>query len=146
MLLYLEILIIHTPQEHLIREAVGEFTHSIDRSLKKKCTHDTTIRLPFRHDIFHYLFKDKDKNNLQLHDFDSNYFPYGWNQWYRRYGDSDSASYCGRAIAFPIRIECYSQWTRQTGFMKLTDGTVQPKPKTFTEMIRVHICKVNISM
>ena len=132
------------PQEDLIRDAVGQFTYNIDRSLRKGCTCNTTIRLPFRHDIFHYLFKDKDINDLQLNDFDSMYFPYGWSQWYRRYGNSDNASYCGRAIVFPIRIECYLQWTRQNGFIKLTDGTVQPKPKTFIEMIRIYICKANI--
>ena len=104
---------------------------------------NTTIRLPFRHDVFRYLFKDKDKNNLHINDFDSNYFPYGWNQWYRRYGNS---SYRGRTIVFPISIDCYLLWTRQKGYIKMTDGTVQPKPKTFTEMVRVHICKVNISM
>ena len=43
------------PQEHLIREAVGQFTHSLHRSLRKKCTQNTTIIIPFRHDIASYI-------------------------------------------------------------------------------------------
>ena len=134
------------PQEHLIREAVGQFTYSLHRSLRKKCTQNTTIKMPFRHDIYRYLFKDKDTDNLQLHDFNTNYFPYGWEQWYRKYGSSDHARYSGHTIVFPIRIDCKLEWTRQTGFMKMMDGTMQTKPKTFTEMIRIKVCKVNVHM
>ena len=132
------------PQDHLVREAIGQFTYYIEKSLVTGCINYTTIRLPFRHDIFHFLFKDKDIDNLQLHDFDTNYFPHGWNQWCRQYGNSGDASYCGRTIVFPIRIECYLQWTQRNSFIKLTDGTVQPKPRTFREMIRIYICKANI--
>ena len=132
------------PQEHLIREAAAQFTYSIDRSLRTECIRNTVIRLPFRHDIFRFLFKDKDTDKLQLTDFTTEYFPYGWNQWCQQYSGSDGLMYCGRTIVFPIRIRSYLQWTKPNSFVKLTDGTIQPKQRTFIEMIRVYIRKNNI--
>ena len=32
------------------------------------------------HTLFCYLFKDNAEKNLHLHNFDSNYFPYAWDQ------------------------------------------------------------------
>ena len=46
-------------------------------------------------------------------------------------------------IVFPIKIQCYLQWTRPKGFVKNNDGTVTPKQRTFIEMLRVYIVKAN---
>ena len=129
------------PQEHIIKEAVGHFTLAIDKSLRVDCIRNTTLRIPFRHDVARFLFKNKDE--LTQDDFNSDYFPYGWNQWYRKHGDGDSVRYYGRTIVFPVRIECYLQWTRPNGFVMNTDNTVTPKQQTFVEMLRVDIVKTN---
>ena len=129
------------PQEYVVREAVGNFTLAIDRSLRVACTKNTILRIPFRHDVVRYLFQDK--HELTLSDFDNNFFPYGWNQWYQQHGSPTNATYCGRTIVFPIRIKCYLQWTRPNGFVKNSDNTIQPKRQTFIEMIRVYIVKEN---
>ena len=64
------------PQEHVIRESVGNFTLAIDKSLRLECFKKTILRVPFRHDV-RFLFQDKQELNLD--DFDNDYFPYGWN-------------------------------------------------------------------
>ena len=35
------------PQEHLIREDIANFTHSVDRSLRIACIKNTVLRIPF---------------------------------------------------------------------------------------------------
>ena len=127
------------PQEHVIRDSVGNFTVAVDRSLRKHCFINTVLRIPFRHDVVRFLFHDKDE--LTLEDFNNDYFPYGWNQWYKQHGNS--GQYYGHTIVFPIRIACYLQWTRPNGFVKNSDGTVRPKQCTFIEMLRVYIVKSN---
>ena len=129
------------PQEHVVREAIGHFTLAIDRSLRVACFKNTVLRIPFRHDVVRFLFQDKDE--LTLGDFNNDYFPYGWNQWYQQYGSSTNACYYGRTIVFPIKIQCYLQWTQPKGFVKNNDGTVTPKQRTFIEMLRVYIVKEN---
>ena len=81
---------------------------------------------------------------MNLDDFDNDYyFPYGWNQWYRKYGRTAHARICGRTIIFPIRMTCYLDWTQRNGYVRTADGTLQQKQRTFTEMIKVHIVKEN---
>ena len=113
------------PPEYVIREAVGNFTLAIDRSLRVACFKNIVLRIPFRHDVVRYLFKDKVK--LTLGDFNTEYFPYGWNQWYRQHGGSTNASYAGHTIVFPIRIQSFLEWTGCNGFVQDNDGTMTPK-------------------
>ena len=80
---------------------------------------------------------------MTLDDFNSDYFPYGWNQWYRKHDDGDNVRYYGRIIVFPVEIKSYLQWTRPNGFVMNTDNTITPKQQTFVEMLRVDIVKTN---
>ena len=129
------------PQEHVIRESVGNFTLAIDKSLRLECFKKTILRVPFRHEVNRFLFQDKQELNLD--DFDNDYFLYGWNQWYRQYGRTAHARICGHTIVFPIRMTCYLDWTRRNGYVRTVDGTLQQKQYTFTEMIKVRIVKEN---
>jgi len=56
---------------------------AMHRSLKADCTKQTIIRIPFRFDVFRFLFGCKRKA-LYLHDFDPRYFTDRWYQWYKR--------------------------------------------------------------
>ena len=129
------------PEDCTIREAVGNFTSAMDKSLRKSCIITNILRIQFRHDVFRFLFGDK--TELALGDFDEQYFSLGWNQWCRQYGTDDNPSYYGHSIVFPLKVHSYLQWTRQNSFMKLPDGTVQQKQRTFLEMIRVDVIKEN---
>ena len=113
----------------------------MDSSLRKSCIRTTILRIHFRHDVYRFLFHDK--TELVLGDFDEQYFPLGWNQWCRQYGTDDNQSYYGHSIVFLLKVHRYLQWTRPNSFIKLSDGTVRQKQKTFLEMIRVDIIKEN---
>ena len=101
------------PQEDLLRDSIADFTHAIDKTLKTDCHKSTVIRIRFHHDILRFLFNHKNLGRLQLEDFDTEFFPYGWNQRLQQYhGESGEAEYYGRGIDFPIKIEPYLNWTR----------------------------------
>ena len=52
------------------------------------------------------------------------------------------ASYHGRTIIFPLEVDCYLRWTGQNNFIKLPDGTVRQKHRTFLEMLSIKkICR-----
>ena len=108
------------------------------------CIKNTIIRIPFRHDVFRFFFKDKDSDKLQLTDFRTDYFPDGWNKWCQQHISSDGVSYSGRIIVFPIKICTYFKWTPRNSFVTNTDGTARRKQRSFIEMIRIYIRKRNI--
>ena len=87
------------------------------------CIKNTIIRIPFQHDVFRFFFKGKDNDKLQLTDFRTDYFPDGWNKWCQQYISSDSVSYCGRTIVFPIKVRPYFKWIPRNSFVTNTDGT-----------------------
>ena len=130
------------PLEETIRESVGRFLAAIDRSLRVKCYRDTTLRIPFSHAVFRYLFRDKTK--LTLRDFSSTYFPSGWDQCYRRFGSDASRNplWRGRCIVFPLDVKCVLRSSKRSSFIK-QDSTYVPKPVVLEEIIRVCITKIN---
>lgn len=129
------------PSDSVIREAVGNFTSTLDRTLRKPCIADTKVKIQFRHDVYRYLFNNK--TELVLDDFDERYFPLGWNQCCKKHG-RDNPSYFGHNIDFPLTVKLHLTWTGRNGFIKLPDGTVLQKPRTFLEMITVTLVKVNL--
>lgn len=126
------------PPDSVIREAVGNFTSALDRTLRKPCITDTKVKIQFRHDVYRFLFHDKIE--LGLNDFDERYFPLGWNQCCKKHG-RDNPSYYGHDIDFPLKVNCYLTWTGRNGFIKLPDGTVRQKQRRFSEMISVTLVK-----
>ena len=131
----------HHPQpQETIRDSVGHFLAAIDRSLRVEYYRDTTLRIPFLHEVFRYLFRHKTK--LTLHDFSSTYFPLGWDQCYRRFGSDASKTplWRGRCIVFPLEVKCVLQSSKHSSFIK-QDGTYVPKPVVLEEIIRMCITK-----
>jgi len=72
------------PQEQTITESVGHILAVIDRSLRVACYRDTVLRIPFSHDVYRFLFKQK--TELTLQDINNTYFPPGWDQYYQQFG------------------------------------------------------------
>ena len=130
-----------TPPDSVIREAVKNFRSAIDRTLRKRCITNTKVKIPFRHDVYRCLFKNK--TELVLGDFDECYFPFGWNQCCKKHG-SNNPSYYGHNIDFPLTVKCNLTWMGRNGFIKLPDGTVRQKQRTFLEMISVTLVKENL--
>ena len=131
------------PEDYIIRESIGNFTMAIDRSLGVACYKDTILGVSFRHDVYRFLFQNKCE--LSLADFKSDYFPHWWNQQYERFGRT-SYIYRGRTIDFPIRTKCYLRWTRHTGFVKDSDGILQPKQRAFVEIVMFDVVKCSCTM
>jgi len=121
------------------RENVARFLHAVEGSLRVGCIRKTVLRIPFRLDVYRFLFSDK--TELYQQDFDEKYFTLGWFQWYRKF---DEFTYCGHAIVFPLKVKCFLQWTKSNGFVKDDNGTLLEKPRTFVETIRVKIFKRNL--
>ena len=70
-----------SPQDDIVREHVSLLNIEIARSLKAYCTKHTNFTLPFRFDVFKFLFKDYNKKKLYSCDFDPRYFTLGWDQF-----------------------------------------------------------------
>ena len=92
------------PEDHIIREPIGNFTVAIDMSRSEGYCRDTTLRVPFRHDVHNFLFQNKQE--LSLGDFESKYFPFWWNQHHECYG-TINYTYHAHDICFLIRTKCY---------------------------------------
>jgi len=144
---------------------------AMHRSLKADCTKQTILRVPFRFDVFKFLFGCK--RLLYLHNFDPKHFTGRWYEWHKRSSkdskdqydlddsESDSESDCssdsetavdndcdpnytyfGHAIVFPLRVKCRLHWS-PSGFTRNSDGTYSPKARTFVEILRVQVVKKN---
>ena len=66
------------PQEQTIKERIDRFITAVDRSLRRDLTIETNFTIPFSHDVYRYLFQNK--TELRLTDFNTVYFPSGWDQ------------------------------------------------------------------
>lgn len=71
------------PMDHVVRSCVAAFVFAVHRSLKADCTKQTILRIPFRFDVFRFLF-GCNRKALYLHDFDPRYFAGKWYQWHKR--------------------------------------------------------------
>ena len=120
------------PQEQTIRESVGCFLAAIDRSLRVACYRDTVFRIAFSHEV---LFKQK--TELTIQDFNSTYFPSGWNQCYQQFG-SINPTWHGRCIVSLLRVKYILRFSNQNSFVKQQDGTFTHKPR-IVEVLRVCI-------
>ena len=130
-----------SPPYRVITDNVSSLVSSIWHSLKLGVNRNCKFSLEFTTDVFNFLFSGKGTTPPNgwgkfygLEDFGSTYFPAGWHVVYDRLGD-------GCRIDFPIRLESKLKWST-TLYSKQEDGTLVPKPKTFTEMICVSLVKV----
>ena len=57
--------------------------HAISKNIEQGSLSDGTVRVQLRHDVYKFLFHDKQQ--LGLEDFDSTYFSTGWEQSLRQY-------------------------------------------------------------
>ena len=90
----------------------------------------------FRLDVFRAIF-GAEKTEFYKKDFPPELFPEHWHIIYSHIGD-------GCQVKFPIYVRARLKWARQT-YMKCADGTMMPKPKTFTEIIHVTLNKIRCS-
>ena len=103
-------------------------------------TVDTDFTILFPHDVYRYIFQNK--TELRLTDFDTVYFPSGWNQCYREYGKTNKTM-CGRCIGFPMKAKLDLRFSSSTSFVKQPDGTFTPKARILEETVKFIFSKLN---
>ena len=103
-------------------------------------TIETNFTIPFSHDVFRFLFKNK--TTLRLTDFDTVYFPSGWDQCYREYGKTQKIMR-GKRIGFPMTAKLDLRLSSNKSFVKQPDGTFTPKPRILEENVKFFFSKIN---
>ena len=130
-----------SPPEHIVRSHAAALYIELARSLKADCLlfKHTVIRLPFRFDVFRFLFGSYNKKCLYFCNFDQHYFGTGWDQWYK---DSVLGKH-GHVIVFPLEAKLLLSRSPPNGIFKNRDGTFTPKPRPLLETLRIQIVKDN---
>ena len=116
---------------------------AIDRSLRAGTTKSTTVKVEFRHDIFKFLFQNKQQ--LTSQDFPSKWFVDGWDQCYfeRRRYNGQHRHYNGYRLIYPITINSkYLVWSKSK-FFKDDNNRIVYKSKVFVEMISFNLRKAS---
>ena len=119
---------------------MDRFRAAVNRSLSVALTLETDFTIAFSHDIYRYLFRNK--TDLMLTDFDTVYFPHGWDHCYREYGRTDTTMR-GRCIGFPMKAKLDLRFSSSKSFVKQPDGTFTPKPRILEENVKFMFSKLN---
>ena len=124
-----------------MQNCVSNFLMEVDYSLRCGSSRKQVINVQFRHDCFHYLFSNCNKQKLYLNDFKPSYFPPGWDQCIKNYETQQNTS--GIRVLFPIKVtSLYIKWMSKGHFLDNT-GLIVKKATTFKEMIKFHVKKEN---
>ena len=128
------------PGLRAINNSVSNLLAEMARSLKSGCIRRCSFSARFRLDAFRYLFEGKGTRssfgqgkNYEKDDFDQRFFPTNWDKVYDHLGD-------GCMVQYPIRICSKLKWSPLV-YHKDGNGILVPKPRTFTEVIMVHVVK-----
>ena len=84
------------PTKDLIREYTHNSIHAIDKTLIRGSDRDNIIKVCFRLDVYRRLFRNK--LELYLDDFNTTYFPLGWDQCSKQHKEVDTTTYTGCKI------------------------------------------------
>jgi len=128
------------PKEDDIKLYANRFRAAVNRSLSVALTLETDFTMSFPHDIYRYLFGNK--TELRLTDFNTVYFPYGWDQCYCEYGKTNKTKR-GRCIGFPMMAKLDLRFSSSKSFVKLPDGTFTPKSRLLEENVKFMFSKLN---
>lgn len=130
------------PSLEIISDGRDTLHCAVLEHLKSKSSLPTTI--PFRHDVFNYLFKDRGyKSNdrgyilLEKRDFDRCRFPSNWHQLVDVIGD-------GVQIDFPVKVRLFLSWSPKNH--TLAGKTIQPLPRYCLEKLSLVFCKIACSL
>ena len=110
----------------IINDSVSNFIISLAASLQLGAIRKCSFSVPFRMDVFRYLFNDSGVKPIRGHgknyykdDFAERYFPSGWHIVHDHLGD-------GCEVDFPIRLHSKLRWSSVV-YHKCEDGTLTRK-------------------
>ena len=128
------------PPLRALPDNVSTFVAYISASLKCGVNCSFKFTVPFRTDVYMFLFGRKGKEPshglgrwYENDDFNTEYFPSNWSKSHDKLGD-------GCTIDFPIRLHSKLKWSLRS-FIKQDDGTVMPKARSFEEVFVVNVVK-----
>ena len=119
------------PSSDTIEDNVTRLLLHTAESLNAGTVRSSTFSVPFKFEVYRYLFGNL--TNLFETDFPSNLFPSNWFVVHDKYGN-------GCSIDFPIKMTRKLKYEPKS-FFKARDGTMIAKPRIFTEVICVNLCK-----
>ena len=130
------------PSYRAIADSISNFVTAVQNSLRVGCVRNCMFVVPFRCDVFNFLFSGKGssvrtkKGRLYTEeDFDPTYFSIKyWFVSYNKLGD-------GCKIDFPINLRSYVKFSPCT-YIKNDDNVVVRRPRDFTELLSVSVVKV----
>ena len=125
--------------DRIVRHEVQVFVDKIDTSLSVGPSRRNTLYFNFSHDVYRMLFGSKE--SLNESDFCSRYFSVGWDCNYRKCG----GRFYGCKILYPIECKLYIKWNSKNRYFKGENGEFLCKSRSFVEMIKVVLYKVNCS-
>ena len=124
-------------------DSVSCFTAAVQSSLKSGTIRNCDFCVPFRTDVFNFLFKTKGSvvnrtksryKSYNLSDFDTQHFTdINWYVVHDRLGN-------GCKLEFPVDMFSTLKYSPKV-FCKDSTGTVTTKPRTFTEVVYVSVVK-----
>ena len=125
--------------DRIVRHEVQAFMDNIDKSLSVGPSRRNKLYFKFSHDVYRMLFGSKE--SLNASDFCSRYFSLGWDCNYRKCG----RIFHGCKILYPIECELYMKWNSKNRYFKDKDGEFVCKSRSFVEMLKVTLYKINCS-
>ena len=126
-------------EERTVRHDVQAFIDNVDSSLSVGTSKRNILYFEFSHDVYRMLFGSKE--SLNADDFCSRYFSLGWDCRCIKYG----RSFFGCKIRYPIECKLYLRWNSKKRYFRSEDGEVVNKNRSFKEMLKVTLFKVNCS-
>lgn len=128
------------PPKREVHDCCSNLMHAIKDSLKCGCTRKNDFTVNFRLDCFKVLFDGKGRDDrsrrgclYELSDFPDSFFNKNWYKFLDKHGE-------GYEVDFPIRMKPGLKWN-SNGFCKLDSGELICAPKTFTEVVKIMLCK-----
>lgn len=128
------------PENRCILDCVSNFVSAVSASLKLGTVRLCKFSVEFRLDVFKFLFDGKGTTSSRTAgklynrgDFDSKYFPEGWNTVCDKLGD-------GCEIEFPVQMDIHIKYGPKC-YLKDSEGSFSLKPRSFSEVVIVTISK-----
>lgn len=125
-------------------DSISNFVSAVQNSLRAGTVRNCTFNVPFRTDVFKFIFNSKGNvvtgkrgKSYNVDDFDEEHFPSNWFVSYDRLGN-------GRKVVFPIHIHSYIKFAPKSYLKSNTPSrttTPIPAPRDFTEVLYVTLLK-----
>ena len=128
-----------SPPQRLLMDSISLFVTTMKGSLRVGTIRNCTLTIPFRTDVFNFLFNGKGNmingkkaKSYVESDFNTQLFPSNWFVYYDRLGN-------GCKLDFPVYMYSHIKYAPQTYIR--TSTTLALQQRDFTEIVTVTVVK-----